>query len=94
LPSDVGSINVSLRVGVLEDATHGVVQIRVFAKGAVVAAGEVAGAVVVIPGGKQALVACVQALLGEQAVAVLAQLAVQAAGGQFLLGELAQRVAL
>jgi hypothetical protein len=40
------------------------------------------------------LVACVQALLGEQAVAVVAQLAVQAAGGQFLLGELAQRVAL
>jgi hypothetical protein len=38
-------------------------------------------------------VACVQALLGEQAVAVVAQLAVQA-GGQFLLGELAQGVAL
>jgi len=53
---------------VLEDATHGVVQIRVFAKGAVVAAGEVAGAVVVIAGGKQALLASVQALLGEQAV--------------------------
>jgi hypothetical protein len=78
---------------VLEDATHGVVQVGVFAKGAVVSAGEVACAVVVIPDGKQALLACVQALLGEQAVAVVAQLAVQA-GGQFLLGELAQRVAL
>jgi hypothetical protein len=58
-----------------------------------VAAGEVAGAVVVVAGGKQPLVACVQALLGEQAVAVVAQLPAQARG-QFLLGELAQGVAL
>jgi hypothetical protein len=49
-----------------------------------VAAGEVAGAVVVIPGGKQALVACVQALLGEQAVAVVAQLVTAAFENEFL----------
>jgi hypothetical protein len=56
---------------------------------AVLLVGEVASAVVVIAGGKQALLACVQALLGEQAVAVVAQLAAQA-GGELLLGELAQ----
>jgi hypothetical protein len=79
----------ALRVGVLEDATHGVVQIGVFAKGAVVAAGEVAGAVVVIARGKQALLACMQALLGEQAVnSSLIQLAQHLEKTKFLKNEM------